>query len=259
MEPGKVQASVHQKTGILIISNPPANALSPEVRDEFLVKLNEMSRNDRIHTLIITGAGEKFFAAGADIPGLLNLDRESGLERARKGREFYSGIAHFEKPIIAAINGVCFGGGLELALACDIRIAAEHAKMGLPEVNLGLIPGGGGTQRLPRIVGPGWANYLLFTGETISASKALEIGLVQEVVESGSLRKAAIEIAHKINSKAPLAVKAAKSATMKGLQETLERGLDIENEAFAKLCATHDKDEGITAFLEKRKPQFNGK
>jgi enoyl-CoA hydratase len=144
-------------------------------------------------------------------------------------------------------------------LACDIRVAAEHAKLGVPEVNLGIMPGAGGTQRLPRSIGPGWANYLLFTGEAIPAKKALEIGLVQEVVSFDSLREAALTIAEKINSKGPLAVRAAKRASSRGLQQPLESGLDIENEIFAELCATEDKKEGIAAFLEKRKPQFRGK
>lgn len=259
MDKEKIQVEILQKTGILTMNNPPANALSPEFRKELSSKLIEISENDTIWTLIITGAGEKFFAAGADIPTLLKLDRKGGLERVRKAREFYGGIAYLEKPVIAAINGICLGGGLELALACDIRVAAEHAKLGVPEVNLGIMPGAGGTQRLPRTIGPGWANYLLFTGEALPAKKALEIGLVQEVVASISLKEAALTIADKINSKGPLAVRAAKRASSKGLQQPLESGLDIENEIFAELCATEDKKEGITAFLEKRKPQFQGK
>ena len=167
-------------------------------------------------------------------------------------------VAHCEKPVIAAINGICLGGGMELALACDIRIAAGHANLGLPEVSLGLIPGAGGTQRMPRAVGPGWANYLLFTGDAISAKKALEIGLVQEVTSSDYLKETALKIADKINSKAPLAVRAVKKASYEGLQQPLEKGLDIENRAFAEICATQDKNEGITAFLEKRKSQFRG-
>jgi len=228
-------------------------------REEFSVRLAEISKDNGIWAIIITGAGQKFFAAGADIPGLLQIDHQSGLERVKKAREFYSQVAYFEKPVIAAINGICLGGGLELALACDIRIAADHVKLGVPEVNLGLIPGAGGTQRLPRAIGPGWANYLLFTGEAISANNALEIGLVQKVVESASLRDAAIKLAEKINSKGPLAVRAAKKASFTGLQHPLEQGLDMENELFAGICATQDKNEGVTAFLEKRRPQFNGK
>jgi enoyl-CoA hydratase len=255
----KIQVETCKKVGILTMNNPPVNALTPEFRQEFKGRLIEMSKNDGIWALIITGVGEKFFAAGADIPGLLELDYESGLKRVQQTREFYSGLAFFEKPVIAAINGICLGAGLELALVCDIRIAAEHAKLGLPEVNLGLIPGAGGTQRLPRVIGSGWANYLLLTGEAISAKKALEIGLVQWVVPADSLIKEAIKIADRINSNGPLAVRGTKKVSSAGLQLSIEQGLDIENEAFANVCATQDKNEGITAFIEKRKPQFLGK
>jgi enoyl-CoA hydratase/carnithine racemase len=254
-----IRVEVTGKTAVATIDNPPANALSPVLTAEFRGKLEAMAKDDNIWALIITGAGEKFFAAGADIPTLLKLDRASALERVQRSRQFYSGIAHFEKPVIAAINGLCLGGGLEVSLACDIRVAAEHAKLGVPEVNLGLIPGAGGTQRLPRAVGPGWANYLLFTGEAISAQKALQIGLVQEVVPMKELLDAARAVADKINAKGPLAVRAAKKASSHGLQMPLEQGLDFENQVFAEVCATQDKNEGVTAFLEKRKPRFQAK
>lgn len=254
-----IRVEVTGKTAVATMDNPPANALSPTLTAEFRGKLEEMSKNDDIWALIITGAGEKFFAAGADIPSLVKLDRVSGLERVQRARQFYSGIAHFEKPVIAAINGLCLGGGLEVSLACDIRVAAEHAKLGVPEVNLGLIPGAGGTQRLPRAVALGWANYLLFTGEAISAQKAREIGLVQEVVPLSGLLDAALAIAEKINSKGPLAVRAAKKASSQGLQMPLEKGLDLENQVFSEVCGTLDKNEGVTAFLEKRKPRFQAK
>ena len=259
MESENVKIEIIGKVAVAIIDNPPANALTPELRMEFMGKLGELSENDQVWSLIITGSGEKFFMAGADIPGLLKLDRKSGLKRLRGTRQFFSALDNFEKPVIAAINGLCLGGGLELALACDIRIAADHVKLGLPEVNLGLIPGAGGTQRLPRAVGPGWANYLLFTGDAISAEAALGIGLVQKIVPLTSLRKAALQVADKINSKGPLAVRAAQKVSSRGLRQTLEKGLDMENEAFSELCATRDKNEGVTAFLEKRKPKFEGK
>ena len=259
MQQEKIQVEILQRVGILTINNPPANALTPELRDEFSEKLSRISKDDDVWTLIVTGAGEKFFMAGANIPGLLQLDRDSGLKRVQDTRKFFSQLDYFEKPVIAAINGLCLGGGLELALVCDIRIAADHVKLGLPEVNLGLIPGAGGTQRLPRAIPLGWANQLLFTGEAILAEKALEIGLVQQVVPLTSLREAALELACKINGKGPLAVRAAKKASSTGLSLTLEQGLDIENQAFSEVCATQDKNEGITAFLEKRKPTFQGK
>ncbi len=256
MEQGRIDVVVEDRVGIMTINNPPANSLTPELRSRFLEELEELKKRDDVWTLIITGAGEKFFVAGADISKLLDLDRESGYKRIVEGRKFYSGIADCEKPVIAAINGFCLGGGLELALACDIRIALESAKLGLPEVSLGIIPGAGGTQRLPRAIGPGWAHYLLFTGRPISAQKAFEIGLIQEVVPSGGVLDAALKIAGKINSNGPLAVRIAKKAAKMGLQETLEKGLDLENTLFGDVCATEDKNEGVSAFLEKRKPEF---
>lgn len=254
-----IQIEIKDKIAVATINNPPANALGPDLREEFTGKLETMAGDPDIWVLIITSAGEKFFAAGADIPTLLKLDRDSGLERVQISRRFYSGVASFEKPVIAAINGMCLGGGLELALACDIRVAADHAKLGLPEVNLGIIPGAGGTQRLPRTVGPGWAKYLLFTGDAIPAGKALDIGLVQDVVPLDGLLNRAREIAGKINSKGPLAVRAAKRAASLGVEETLEKGLDLENQVFSEVCATEDKIEGINAFLEKRKPRFKAR
>jgi enoyl-CoA hydratase len=259
MEGEMIQIRIEDRVCIATMNNPPANALSPELRFEFTDRLEEISKDDGIWVLIITGAGDKFFAGGADIPGLLKLDRQSALERVRKAREFYSGVAYFEKPVIAALNGLCLGGGLELALACDIRVAAEHVRLGFPEVNLGLIPGAGGTQRLPRAIGPGWANHLLFTGEAITAGKALEIGLVQKVVDAEALLEEALRIAGKINSKGPLAVRAAKRVSSRGLQHSLEEGLDMENEAFSAVCGTDDKNEGVSAFLEKRKPEFKAR
>ena len=259
METEKIKIETIRNVAIATMNNPPANALSPDLREEFTSKLTEMSQDADVRVLVITGGGEKFFAAGANIPDLLELNREGGLERVTKAREFYSSVAYFNKPVICAINGICMGGGLELALACDIRIASEHVKLGFPEVNLGLIPGAGGTQRLPRAIGPGWANYLIFTGDAITAQKGFEIGLIQAVVPPEQLIDEALKIADKINKKGPLAVQAAKKVSAMGLQETLEKGLDIENEAFAEICETQDKNEGITAFLEKRKPQFTGK
>jgi enoyl-CoA hydratase len=255
----KIQVEIVGKVGILKINNPPVNAMGDEVKSEFQSEFSKISNNDDIWTLIITGVGEKTFVAGADIPKLLELDPSNGLKRVQASRKFYNNIASCEKPVIAAINGVCLGGGLEMALVCDLRIAAKHAKLGVPEVNLGIMPGAGGTQRLPRLIGPGWANYLLFTGEPISAQKAMEIGLINFVVTYEDLMKKALEIADKINSKGPLAVRAAKKASSIGLQKPLEEGLDAENEIWSELCATWDKKEGITAFLEKRKPQFQGR
>ncbi|MBT8342057.1 MAG: hypothetical protein HKP58_19250 [Desulfatitalea sp.] len=259
MEQGRIDTQIRDKVGILTINNPPANALTPELRFAFSAKLNEMVDDDSVWCIVLTGAPGKFFVGGADISKLLDLDHDSAYERMKKGREFYSGIAYCDKPVIAAINGFCLGGGLELALACDLRIAADCAKLGLPEVKLGIIPGAGGTQRLPRAVGPGWANYLLFTGQAISAEKALQIGLVQQVVPAEELMDNTLKVAGMINGNAPLSVRSVKRAAFLGLQGSLEEGLDIELDAFAKICDTADKNEGVSAFLEKRKPDFQCK
>jgi len=253
-----IEVELFGKIGILTINNSPANALTPELRSKLLKKLLKIAGGQEVWSIIIIGAGKKFFAAGADVSGLLQLNRESGLKRVCEGRKFYSGIAEFEKPIICAINGLCMGGGLELALACDIRIAADHVTLGFPEVNLGLIPGAGGTQRLPRAIGPGWAKYMIFSGGSITAQKAQEIGLVQDVVPYDNLKSSAMRLAEEINSRGPFAVRAAKRAMSRGLQMSLEEGLDIENEIFSEVCSTQDKEEGVKAFLEKRKPQFIG-
>ncbi|MBU1275479.1 MAG: enoyl-CoA hydratase/isomerase family protein, partial [Proteobacteria bacterium] len=245
--------------GVFTLCNPPANALSQELKDEFLMRLAEISSNEAVRALIITGAGDKFFAAGADVPSLLELDHDSGLQRILKIRDFYEGVAAFEKPVIGSINGICMGGGLELALCCDIRVAADHARLGLPEVGLGIIPGAGGTQRLPRIVGPGWANCLLMTGQHINAQDALRIGLVQAVSPLKNLHETAFTIAKKIADNGPVAVRAVKKASATNMQHTLQEGLEFESRLFAEVCGTADKNEGVNAFLQKRKPQFQGR
>ena len=259
MSKEKIEATIKDYVGVITLNNPPANALSQELKDEFLAHLAEMSSNDAVRVLVIIGAGEKFFAAGADVSTLLPLDPNTGLQRILKSRVFYEGVAAFEKPVIASINGICMGGGLELALCCDIRIAAEHARLGLPEVGLGIIPGAGGTQRLPRIVGPGWANYLLMTGQPINAQDALRIGLVQAVSPLKDLHDAVFKIARRIAEKGPIAVRAVKRASAMGMQHTLEDGLNIESHLFSEVCGTLDKNEGVQAFLQKRRAHFQGR
>jgi enoyl-CoA hydratase len=250
---------IKDRIGIVTVNFPPANSLAPEVRDELFSALKQVAQDTKIWTAILTGAGDKFFMAGANIPSLLRLDRCQALERARIARELFDFISKGEKPVIAAINGMCLGGGLELALSCDIRIAAEHSQFGFPEVGLGIMPGGGGTQRLPRIVGTGLARYLIFTGERISAEKAFQIGLVEQVIPYPDLLQAALTVAKKINQQSPLGVRAAKKAIRESNELSLGKGLDLENELWADLFKNKDKDEGIRAFLEKRKPSFQAK
>jgi len=246
------------RIGLITVDFPPANSLAPEVRDELKAAVTAMFDRDDIWTLILTGAGEKFFMAGANIPSLLELEPDTALVRVQAAREFFGLISQGDKPVIAAINGLCLGGGLELALACDLRLASDHVKLGLPEVNLGLMPGGGGTQRLSRLIGTGMAKYLIFTGQPLTAQRALEVGLVERVVPAGELVSAAKETASLINSKGPLGVRAAKKAINTGMETTLAQGLDLENRLWSELCGTRDMKEGVAAFLEKRHPQFEG-
>ena len=253
------RVEIKGKIGILTMDSPPVNALGEELKKELSQRFEELGAQEEVWTVILTAAGDKFFAAGANIPSLLNLDPESGLKRVQETQRLYSSLANFEKPTIAAINGTCFGGGLELALCCDLRIAADHIKLGFPEVNLGIMPGAGGTQRLPRLINPSLARYLIYTGSILSAAEALSYGLVIKSVPYKFLMEEAVDIASKINEKAPLAVRAAKKAVSQGCDLPLEKGLNLENKIWANLCNTQDKKEGILAFLEKRKPQFKGK
>jgi len=253
------QMKVKGNTALLIMDSPPVNALGAELKKELAERLDDLEKREEIWTVILTAAGKKIFAAGADIPSLLDLDYEGGLARVQETRRLFSKVANLEKPTIAAINGTCLGAGLELALCCDLRIAADHVRLGLPEVNLGIMPGAGGTQRLPRIINPGLARYLIYTGSTLIPEDALSYGLVTMVVPYGSLMEEAEKVADKINEKGPLAVRAAKKAISQGCALPLEEGLSLENELWANLCHTEDKREGISAFLEKRKSKFKGK
>lgn len=247
------------RVAVITINNPPANAFSKEVKEALRESIQKARNDDDIWTLVITGQGDKIFMAGADIPKLLDLDQDGGMNRALKTRELFEVLTHCEKPLIAAINGYCLGGGLELALCCDVRIAADHCRFGLPEVTLGLIPGAGGTQRLPRLIGSGWASYLILSGQAIKAELALEIGLVQDVVPFAELRDRFLKLADTINRQGPLAVRAAKLCIREGSQMPLDTALGLENKLFSEVCATEDKTEGVRAFLEKRKPAFSGR
>ncbi|UCF19364.1 MAG: enoyl-CoA hydratase/isomerase family protein [Gemmatimonadota bacterium] len=234
------------------------NALSPEVRVGLAVALEELRRDDDVRVAIITGAGDKAFIAGADIAEFKGKSGVQGYRYIQTG-DIYSAVERFPKPVIAMINGFCLGGGCELALACDIRIAGEKAKLGQPETNLGLIPGGGGTQRLPRLVGQGRAMRLIYTGEIIDAAKALEIGLVDEVVPQGELGQRTLELAGMIAQKSPAALQAAKESVRAAWQMPLDAGLRFEKAWFGLLFSTEDMQEGVAAFLEKRKPEFRGR
>lgn len=229
------------------------NALDIETRKELLKVFNEAEEKARV--VIITGSG-KAFAAGADINELIQRSPINALEAGKLGSELFNRIEESDLVTIAAVNGYALGGGCELALACDIRIASEKAKFGQPEINLGIMPGAGATQRLPRIIGLGMAKKLILTGETIDANEALRVGLVEEVVPHEKLMERAKDLAMKILEKPPLAVKLAKKALNASRNMTLVDGLKYELSLFSILFSTEDAKEGMRAFLEKRGPEF---
>src|SRR6202161_3260203 len=235
------------------------NALNRKTMDELGDCLKKVRADDDIRVLILTGAGEKAFIAGADINELSQQTPVNGREFTLYGQEIIHRLETLGKPVIAAINGFALGGGCEVALACTMRIASRNAKLGQPEVKLGIIPGYGGSQRLPRLCGKGVAHELILTGEMITADEALRIGLVNRVVESAELLPAAEAMAKKIIANAPLAVKYTIEAIERGVEVAQEEGLFLEATLFGLSCATEDMREGTKAFLEKRPAQFKGK
>jgi enoyl-CoA hydratase len=244
----------------IIINRPDKlNALNKDVITELSAALDEVYNNAEIRSAIITGAGPKAFVAGADITEFLTLDAAGGKELAQKGQDMvFNKIEHSPKPVIAAVNGFALGGGCELAMACHFRLCSENAKFGQPEVNLGLIPGYGGTQRLTQLVGKGRAMEMLMSANMIDANTALQYGLVNYVVPAEELLNKAKAILETINSKAPLAVAACIKAANAVFDET-QNGYQTEIDAFGDCFVTEDMKEGTTAFLEKRKAEFKGK
>ena len=235
------------------------NALNTATMEELRTAFTDIKSDAAIRVAILTGAGEKAFVAGADIGELAKQDPVSGKEFASRGQSVIDLIENLGKPVIACINGFALGGGCELAMACTMRLASEHAKLGQPEVKLGVIPGYGGTQRLARLVGKGLAMQQVLTGEMITAQEAHRIGLVNEVTAAAELIPRAEAIAAKIIANAPLAVQYAMEAVNKGMEMTLAEGLFLEAALFGVCCATEDKKEGTSAFLEKRAAAFKGK
>ena len=253
-----IRVDLSESIATLTIDRPSVkNALNRETVEECLEALAELATNDEAGVIIITGAGESAFVSGSDINEIRDRTRDDGL--AGIASSLCSAIDHFPRPTIAAVNGYALGGGCELALACDIRLASEAAKFGQPELGLGIIPAAGGTQRLPRIVGMGWAKHLVLTGEIIDAKQALSIGLVTLVTPAGQLMLRAREVAKKILRQGPLAARLAKVALNVSARIDLDSGLLVETLAQAICYASEDKQEGATAFLEKRKPKFTGK
>ena len=240
----------------IMLHHPPANVLNLSVLKELELVLNEVEEDDYVRVVIVTGAG-RFFCAGADMHELAHLATvHSGTEFAVRGQSLFSRIERSEKPVIAAINGSCVGGGLELALACHIRVAAAGVMLGLPEIKLGLIPGFGGTQRLPRVVGASKAAEMILTGESLSAEEALRIGLVSRVVPPPELMAETEAIAALITARGKSAIESALHAIRGGLDIPLSEGLAREAELFGRLCSTPDKHDAVQAFLEKRQPRL---
>jgi len=251
-----------KKGGIAYVTlNRPKvlNALNTPTWMDLRTAFEDARADKSVRGVILTGAGDKAFIAGADISELAHVDAFEAEESSRFGQAVLDLIENLGKPVIAAINGFALGGGCEAAMACTIRIAVEHAKFGQPEVKLGLLPGGGGTQRLPRLVGKGRALQLILSGEMISAQEAYRIGLVNEVVPGADLIGRAEAILKQITSNAPIAIKLALDAANKGLETSQSEGFALEASYFGICAATEDKKEGTSAFLEKRAPQFHGR
>ncbi len=234
------------------------NALSSQTLDEMFQTFTALGADDGVRVVVITGAGEKAFVAGADINELAQQTPTSGRETAIRGQQVFDLIEHLGKPTIAAINGYALGGGCELAMACTLRIAADTAKLGQPEINLGLIPGYGGTQRLARLIGAGRALELLLTGQPISAQEAHRLGLVNRVVPAADLSAEVAALAALLAAKPPVAVRYIIEAVHTGLQMSMAEGLRFEATLFGLVASTDDMREGTRAFLEKRKPVFKG-
>jgi enoyl-CoA hydratase len=248
------------RVALITVSRPKVlNALNAATMRELASAFEIFSGDDEQRVAILTGEGEKAFVAGADISELSSLDAASAVELASRGQAVFSRIEGCGKPVIAAVNGFALGAGCELALACTFRIASESARFALPETRLGLIPGYGGTQRLPRLVGPGYALQMMLTAEMISAAEAQRIGLVNEVVPAAELLPRAQELAARILANGPLAVRYALQAVRQGMGMPLAEALAHEAALFGLVCTTEDKSEGTRAFLEKRPAQFRGK
>jgi len=247
------------RIALVIINRPDKlNALNIATRKALADRLDELRNDEEIRVVVITGAGEKAFVAGADINEFAG--RTAVEQRAvMKARSVLTAAEDFPKPLIAMINGFCLGGGCELALSCDIRLASDRAKFGQPEINLGIIPGGGATQRMTRLIGEGKAMQMILTGEMIDAQEAHRLGLINEVHPAAELEAKTMELANKIAEKSPVALAMAKTSVKNAARTNLREGLDQEIDLFALCFSSEDKEEGVRAFLEKRKPEFKGR
>jgi enoyl-CoA hydratase len=255
-----ILVDVREPVAVVTLNRPKVlNALNAATLKELSAAVEELAANAAVRAILLTGAGEKAFAAGADIHELAAVSAMDGHALALRGQRLFDRIESCGKPVIACVNGFALGGGCELALACTFRIASETAKFGQPEVKLGIIPGYGGSQRLPRLVGKGAALRMILTGEMIPALEALRIGLVEEVVAPGELLARGEHIARMIAAQAPLAVEKCLEAVHAGYDLPLRQALDLEASLFGLCCATEDKAEGTKAFLEKRTAEWKGR
>jgi enoyl-CoA hydratase len=248
---------------VVTIDNPPVNALSAALLEELETEIDRLDADDDVRAIVLVGAGERAFVAGADIKEFPSLREAAAEAHDRGSARGIQKLGHrmdaARTPFVAAIHGFCLGGGLELAMCCDIRVASQDATLGQPEIKLGLIPGGGGTQRLPRLVGIGRAQYLNMTGDPIAAGQAYEWGLVEKVVPAGEARDAALEIARTIASRSPVSVAVLRELARTTRDLPLEEGLRREADGFRRCLESEDGAEGVAAFLEKREPRFTGR
>lgn len=251
-----IKVEVIQHCALITIANPPANTWTKQSLTDLRDLMRELNNDRNIYSLVITGEGEKFFSAGADLKVFADGDKGVASDMARIFGEAFEALSAFRGVSIAAINGYAMGGGLEVALACDIRIAEAQAVMALPEAKVGLLPCAGGTQNLSWLVGEGWAKRMILCGERVSAEKAEKIGLVEEVVATGHAKEAAMAMAHKVNEQSPSSVAACKTLIQKGRSDDITSALPLEREQFVALFDTQDQKEGVAAFLEKRKPEW---
>ncbi|MFQ5588598.1 MAG: enoyl-CoA hydratase-related protein [Nitrospiria bacterium] len=251
-----IRLAIEGPVATLTINNPPRNVLTIPLMGELEKAVDEVAQNDAVKAVVIAGAGP-IFVAGADIKVIASISSpQDGEALAKQGQSLFNKIEQMPKVVIAAITGYCLGGGMELAMACHLRVAGDRSRLGQPEINLGIIPGFGGTQRLPRIVGQAKAIELILSGDMINAEEAKRIGLVNKVVPEGEVLKQAMGLAKKLASKSRCALQATLKAVEEGMNEPLSIGLGREAQLFGEICQTEDMKEGVTAFLEKRQPRF---
>ncbi|MDQ3697532.1 MAG: enoyl-CoA hydratase-related protein [Gemmatimonadota bacterium] len=258
-EPQVVLSERRGRVALISFNRPEKrNALDGQMRCAFLGAMDAATRDSQVRAIVLTGAGEKAFVAGADIT---EFEGRSAVDQYRimRGPSVFDTVDRCPKPVLAAVNGYCLGGGMEIALACDLRIASAGARFGQPEVNLGIIPGGGGTQRLPRLIGLGAALRLILTGDIIDADEAFRLRIVEEVVPADVLVSHTVSLAERIAAKSPVALAAAKEATRAAFNLPIDDGMRLETALFQMCFGSEDKAEGVRAFLEKRSPNFSGR